>query len=217
MVWGLLALILTIAVAYFLSIAIYKIEFIRKLIFPRTFNEWKGIFLLLLFFLPGCNHNDSEKVIFIGDSLVRNWDTERYMPLNLGIDGYPIADCSSITINNKETTVVLLAGTNDLTISNKIEYAEEFANQYMKLMKNFTCKRVVCISILPKNGSQYEIISDINKCIENKLKEQKNCIFLNVAEDFLYYERINPEYTVDGLHLNSKGYALLSSKLSKIL
>ncbi len=220
-IWGLLALILTITIAYFLSIAIYKIEFIRKLIFPRTFNEWKGIFLVLLFFLPGCSHNDSEKVIFIGDSLVRNWDTERYIPFidseNLGVDGYKIADCSSIIINDKEATVVLLVGTNDLTISNKTEFAEEFANQYMNLMKNFTCKRIVCISILPKDGFKYEIISNINKCIENKLKEQKNSIFLNVAEDFLYNGGINPEYTVDGLHLNSKGYALLSSELSKIL
>lgn len=221
MVWGLLALILTIAIAYFLSIIIYKIELIRKLIFPRTFNEWKGIFVLLLFFLPGCSHNNSKKVIFIGDSLVRNWDTERYIPFidseNLGVDGYTIADCSNIKINDKEATVVLLVGTNDLTKSDKTDYAEEFANKYMKLVESFTCKRIVCISILPKDGFKYEIINDINKCIESELKEQKNSTFLNIAEDFLYNGGINPEYTVDGLHLNSKGYALLSSELSKIL
>ncbi|WP_304311276.1 acyltransferase family protein [Phocaeicola plebeius] len=219
--WGWLALILTIIIAYLISASIYRIEFIRKLIFPKSFNEWKGIFVFLLFLLPGCNYKESEKIIFIGDSLIRNWDTEKYMPFleaeNYGVDGYRMEDCNNIRVNDKEAIVVLLIGTNNLITSNNTKYAEEFAEKYIELVNGFTCKRIVCISILPKDGFNYKIIHEINKCIESKLKSQRNCIFLNVAEDFLYNGGMNPEYTVDGVHLNSKGYDLLSSKLCEVL
>lgn len=189
----------------------------------KSLNKWKGIFVVvfLFFFLPGCNHHEFKKVIFIGDSLIKNWDTEKYIPFmdteNLGVDGYKIEDCSNVKINDKEATIVLLVGTNNLVMSSNAEYAEEFADKYIKLVNGFTCKRIVCISILPKDGFNYEIIREINKCIESKLKSQGNSIFLNIAEDFLYNRGMNPEYTIDGVHLNSKGYNLLSSKLCEIL
>lgn len=196
-------------------------ERVRKLIFPRNFNEWKGVFICLLLFLPGCSNDSSEKLIFIGDSLIRNWDTEKYIPFlnteNRGVDGYRMEDCNNIKVNDKEAIVVLLIGTNDLITSNDTKYAEEFSEKYIELVNGFTCKRIVCISILPKDGFNYKIIHEINKCIESKLKSQRNCIFLNVAEDFLYNGEMNPEYTVDGIHLNSKGYDLLSSKLCEVL
>lgn len=196
-------------------------DFIRKVVFPRSFNEWKGIFFLLILFLPGCNSGTQEKVVFVGDSLVRNWDTERCFPYldseNLGVDGYRMRDCRNININNSEATVVLLIGTNDLALSNKTGYENEFADEYMELVNRFICKRIICISILPKDGFGYEVISNINRNIEGRLKAKENCVFLDVAGDFLYNGGINPEYTVDGLHLNTKGYDLLSSKLSKVL
>lgn len=219
--WGILALIMTVIIAYILSIIIYKINFIRILVFPRSFKEWKSIFFLLILFLSGCTTESQEKFVFIGDSIVRNWDIERYMPFidseNFGVDGYRIKNCRNIKINDIESTVVLLVGTNDLVAADTDKYAEDFTEEYIKLVDGFTCKRIICISILPKNGFEYETISDINKCIESKLKTKGNCVFLNVAEDFLYDGGINPEYTVDGLHLNTKGYDLLSSKLSEVL
>lgn len=220
-IWGLISLILTIGIAFLISVTIYRMERIRKLIFPRNFNEWKRVFVYLLLFLPGCSNDYSEKVIFVGDSLVRNWDTEKYIPFlnteNRGVDGYRMEDCNNIRVNDKEAIVVLLIGTNDLIASNDTKYAEEFAEKYIELVNGFTCKRIVYISILPKDGFNYKIIHEINKCIESKLKSQRNCIFLNVAEDFLYNGGMNPEYTVDGVHLNSKGYDLLSSKLCEVL
>lgn len=220
-IWGLISLILTIGIAYLVSVTIYKMERVRKLIFPRNFNEWKGVFVCLLLFLLGCSNDYSEKVIFVGDSLVRNWDTEKYIPFlnteNRGVDGYRMEDCNNIRVNDKEAIVVLLIGTNDLITSNNTKYAEEFSEKYIELVNGFTCKRIVCISILPKDGFNYKIIHEINKCTESKLKSQRNCIFLNVAEDFLYNGGMNPEYTVDGVHLNSKGYDLLSSKLCEVL
>ena len=85
------------------------------------------------------------------------------------------------------------------------------------MVEGYVCKRIICISILPKDGFGYEVISSINKSIMNRLKAKKNYVFLDVAEDFLYNGDINPEYTVDGLHLNTKGYDLLSSKLCDAL
>lgn len=43
MVWGVLALIITVIIAYIVSVIIYKIDFIRKLVFPRSFKERKGL------------------------------------------------------------------------------------------------------------------------------------------------------------------------------
>lgn len=221
MVWGIIALVLTVFIAYIISLVIYRIGVIRKFVFPRNFNEWKGIFLILLFLLPGCNSNESEKVIFVGDSLVRNWDIERYMPFidseNLGVDGYRMKDCMKIKIDDKDATVVLFVGTNDLAISEDTEYADRFADEYMELVDGFTCKRIVCISILPRDGFRYDIIEKINKCIEDRVKSRGSLFLLDVAEDFRYNGGINPEYTVDGLHLNTKGYNLLSSKLCNAL
>lgn len=165
-IWGLISLILTIGIAYLVSVTIYKMERVRKLIFPRNFNEWKGVFICLLLFLPGCSNDSSKKLIFIGDSLIRNWDTEKYIPFlnteNRGVDGYRMEDCNNIKVNDKEAIVVLLIGTNDLITSNDTKYAEEFSEKYIELVNGFTCKRIVCISILPKDGFNYKIIHEIN-------------------------------------------------------
>lgn len=76
---------------------------------------------------------------------------------------------------------------------------------------------MICISILPRYDVDYIIIKSINEKIKNTICNRKNVFFLDIADDFLFNEDINQEYTVDGIHLNTKGYDLLASKLSIFL
>lgn len=92
--------------------------------FSRLFT----INLLILVFinlLLSCV-NDKERVVFIGDSLIQNWDEEKYFPfvetINEGVDGYTISDCSNANLSHEGSTMVVLVGTNDLNNFEDIKY-----------------------------------------------------------------------------------------------
>lgn len=176
---------------------------------------------LLLAGLISCHIQNDNKTIFIGDSLIRNWDIERWFPyLNLenrGIDGLRLEDCLDLNISENEATIVLLVGTNNINNNLSTDYIEEFTNLYIEILNKYEYKKMICISLLPRYDVDYIIIKSINEKIKDVIDRRKNVYFLDIADDFLFNEDINQEYTVDGVHLNTKGYDLLASKLSVFL
>lgn len=171
--------------------------------------------------ITSCNKKEQDVTIFIGDSLIKNWDLERYFPYlnteNHGVDGYTIEQCQEHTIQYEHaSSIVLLVGTNDL--NHETLKIEPIIEEYIELINKYNnVKKIYCISILPKNNFPNNIIEDFNERLEKELVSIENTVFINVYNDFLWNGVINPEYTIDGLHLSTKGYELLTYKLSKCL
>ena len=177
------------------------------------------LFLLIVILIAACTTEEQQITIFVGDSLIRNWDVERYFPYlkteNRGVDGCTLEQCFHQTESDENTSVVLLIGTNNLTPDTKD--IEPLVEKYIQLVESFQVQRIFCISILPKNGFPNELTEQMNKRLEEKLQTRKNAVFVNVYKDFYWKGQMNPEYTIDGLHLSAIGYELLTYHLSKWL
>ena len=176
-----------------------------------------------------------ERIIFLGDSLTDfcEWHEfdipNRIKIYNRGISG---DTCSGIMARIDSirklypAKLFLMAGINNLAVSQPVYIASK---EYQKLIAEITSfldgDKVFLLSILPINPDMYH-----NKHIPNNY----NIIRLNeeikrIAKEFhcgyidLYNEMIDEngylkiEYTVDGCHLNSCGYRVWYSKLTKLL
>ena len=175
-------------------------------------------FLLLSLLFCSCNHDDQQKTVFIGDSLVRNWDIGKYFPYlyaeNRGVDGCRIEDCMRLAFSDENSCAVLLIGTNNLEREMRQEDAYRIAEMYANLVMAFQANKVYCISILPRNGMPLDRIELVNHEIQKRLEQIGNAVFVDVYDDFRLGNGINPEYTTDGTHLSPMGYELLTYKLS---
>lgn len=181
----------------------------------------KSIYLytfLIILCITSCTTEKQLKIIFIGDSLIKNWDEEKYFPYldieNRGVDGYKIKDCFEEIINNENVDVVLLIGINNL--SNNIEI-RSLVEEYSHLIDEFKVSHIFCISILPNDYIPCEIIENFNNTLEKVLQTKANVTFVNVYNEFYWQGHLNPEYTIDGTHLSPQGYELLTRKLSSLL
>lgn len=183
----------------------------------NIFKEFS--FLIFFSIITSCSKEEQQLTIFSGDSLIKNWDVEKYFPYlrteNRGVDGCTIEQCFKQTGEGNNNSVVLLIGTNNL--SQKTNNFNILIEEYLRLVNNFNAKYTYCISILPRNNFTNEVIEHFNKRLANELKSKENVIFIDVYNDFYWNGQINPEYTIDGLHLSDKGYELLTYKLSKWL
>jgi len=189
-----------------------------------------SILLLLSLVLFSCNdENEGEPVVFIGDSLVEGWRTNRYFPsyntTNKCVSGAHLKDAFSWDIDATDKTAVFLIGTNNLgSVSSLPEnFYTEFVDLYLDLISSVNAERNIVISILPRIPSAHrstinQEIKQLNSELKNTFSTYDNIIFLDVYDDFSDEESgANPLYFYDGLHLNDKGYDLLSSLLAPIL
>lgn len=183
--------------------------------------RFSSLLFFLFLILGSCKRNEPDTIVFIGDSLIRNYDVEKFFPylntINYGVDGLSIKEMFSINYCYDESTVVLLIGTNDIKSDLSKEEINRISDEYLKLVNKLVYKKIICISILPRYDIEYNIIEQINKKIKEKILDIKNCVFLDISNNFLFKYTINPDYTTDGIHLSEKGYYVLSIELSKVL
>lgn len=173
--------------------------------------------------LVSCTDTDEECFAFIGDSLVANWDTEYYFPMfcteNDGKDGATITDISNSSFFKENKTVILLVGTNDLGVigENMDEKVDSLVQRYISMVGSIIANRIIAISILPRSDMDNATIKRINGLLQKELNKFSSIYFLDVFDDFMENDTLNPEYTSDKLHLNEKGYELLSQELKKVI
>lgn len=183
------------------------------------------IFVLIFIIGVSCSDNgDNKKIIFIGDSLVWNWDTDYYFPqkltYNRGIGGATIEDVSKLNFNADNSTFVLLVGTNNLPRDREFssEFKCNFINSYMILINKINAEKIIIISLLPREPNYMtDAIRILNMDLKESFKDMSNIVFLDVFDSFLYKNSINQEYYSDGLHLSYYGYRELSDQLNVLL
>ncbi len=153
---------------------------------------------------------------FVGDSITERYNLEKYYPnykvANRGISGDTTdmlltrMEISSILLEPK--VINLLIGTNNLnTCMNNYEYIlQGFKN-------NLPNTKVVVNSILPRRGVEYyqKIINNNNKI--KALAEAYGYTYVDLYPNFMKNGKLNEMLFADGLHLNSKGYQIMSDVL----
>ena len=59
-------------------------------------------------------------------------------------------------------------------------------------------------------------IALLNEKIRKKIEEETNVVYLDVFDKFLLNDRLNPDLTIDDLHLNGAGYRILVHTLREL-
>lgn len=75
-------------------------------------------------------------------------------------------------------------------------------------------------SIYPVTLEQNILNSDIislNKKIEQLVKDYDKCVYIDIHSQLLLAEELNPSYTIDSIHLNEEGYAVVKDILTKYI
>ncbi len=184
-----------------------------------------SLFLLSIFMLSCTDEVNDRQLDFIGDSIVARWDLQEYFPSfrtrNYGFSGSKIDYIESMKGQFANHTVVILTGTNDSNLMTE-KTREEYARRYVSAIVNLNAEKIYLYSVLPRAPKSYQpLINEDIKLFDALVKEQvsdiDNIVYINVYNDFLDGDKINPQYYNDGLHLSPFCYEILTKSLLKLL
>ena len=180
---------------------------------------------------------NKSRVVFMGDSITEEWgrlSPDFFQPthyINRGIGGQTTPQMllrfKQDVINLNPAIVFILAGTNDIAGNTGPANQEMITNNIFSMAELSICFniKVVLSSILPVDKYPWadhikevpETISKINQQL--KLFSQKHDTLYIDYYSFMVGENrgLKKEYTTDGVHLNKKGYDVMSSLVQDIL
>ncbi len=171
-----------------------------------------------------------EGIVFVGSSTIRFWDLKKSFPelkaINRGFGGSQLADsvhfAPRIVLKYEPRIVVLYAGDNDLAGHKTPEQVfADFQAFATLLHKELPRTKLVFLSIKPsiKRWSIWDQGQKANALIEACCKHDPQSVFVDLAPVILGRDG-KPQaelFIKDGLHLNEKGYALVSAVLRPYL
>ncbi|MFR5875845.1 MAG: SGNH/GDSL hydrolase family protein [Eubacterium sp.] len=124
-------------------------------------------------------------------------------------------------LNLKPSNLVLLIGTNDLTLISDIDYV--FCNIEKVIMKaKSSCPdtNIILQSVYPvnyKNRKKNNNIIELNSRLK-AMSEKYNIIYLDIYSLILDDNGgLNPKYTYDGLHPNALGFEIAANQIIPLL
>lgn len=174
------------------------------------------------------------EVVFLGDSLTDGCNWNEMFPdkrvINRGISGdttYGVLSRLDEVIQSKPIKIFLLIGMNDL--ANGIIEQEVVYNikQIIKVThKKSPETEIFMQSLLPVN-KDFEFFENHTNKTEHILRINRALYHFSKANEITYIDlyslfvtkdqKLNPEYTNDGLHLNGNGYLKWKSALEKYI
>jgi lysophospholipase L1-like esterase len=177
-------------------------------------------------------HSTKGGIAFVGDSITQDFNVYEYFPkhqvYNRGIGGDTskgvLTRLNESVYQLKPKQVFLQIGTNDLELlDDGVEAIYQRISQIVESIKQFDHTiDIQLISVYPVNPTidastvgkrSNHDIQALNQLISSL--EDVNYIPLY---DLLEKDGVlNPEYTLEGLHLNQKGYEVLRKELLKVM
>jgi lysophospholipase L1-like esterase len=176
------------------------------------------------------------KIVFYGDSLIEYYPLYRYYKfgesVNLGFAGYTANELShapytSQAISESPNVLVYLAGTNDM--SKGLEHEpEDIVKEIIKTLEFFKkempdCDVYVC-SLLPcwhEHMDGFTLTKGIrsNEKIQtiNALLKDLDYPYIDLFNLFYQDGKVLTEYYQDSLHVNEKGYDLITKQINKTI
>lgn len=187
--------------------------------------------------------NQTENIVFLGDSLFDLYKTEYIyddLPIiNSGVAGEEtrdiLKDMENRVYKYNPTRLFLLVGINDFYNNKnnlpKEELIDTITNRISEIIDNTKTNRPKCkiylVSLLPINDNIFhlatpefdrEVINEINFNLRTKYEEDKMITYID-ANSKLQDENgmLREEYTKEGLHLNDLGYVKFTEILMKYI
>lgn len=166
------------------------------------------------------NNSIDMKLSFIGSSHIAYWILDRYFAdqeyTNYGLPGAGISYIERFRLDVSDSIAIIMIGTNDLYEINGTNM-EEYATRYVKAIASIKTQATYLVSILPRNDYQdsaslNKFIAKLNSCIRPKA-ESAGIHYIDIFPLLIKDGRMDDSITFDELHLNAKGYALLSETI----
>lgn len=176
-----------------------------------------------------------ENIVFLGDSITDFYDLDKYYPdnnvVNSGVSGDVSEDILSDMYNRvykyNPSIVFLLIGTNQIQVGDS---DEKIINEINKIVSEIHEKnpitKIYVESIYPVNDNiskksvqsrDNDRISKLNKMIEDSIKDIAYAKYINIYDKLVIDNKLNEAYSDDGLHLNDKGYEVVTEIIKKYI
>ncbi|MFV0381927.1 MAG: SGNH/GDSL hydrolase family protein [Breznakia sp.] len=177
-------------------------------------------------------HATPKQTVFYGDSLIQGFSLAHYFPnvclYNCGVNGatsallLQLGDDAIGAYQPKEAFILI--GTNDLGRRYCCSVGEIVKNVQILLEQfwlRYALEKVYIISPLPiieKSKAEgirnNHSLKSLGKSLQAVTHEKLQLQYIDVYDAFLDDQKgMDQQYTEDGLHLNAKGYAILSEHL----
>lgn len=174
--------------------------------------------------------NITPHYVFLGDSITERYELSKYFKgysvVNSGLAG----DTTKGILDNMEervyrynpSTVFIMIGTNDVNENKSAEYIFNNIKEIVEEIQiNLPNANIVVESIIPSqekwsNSDKNKIRKEVNKLLYNEYKNT-DVIYLDlysILED-KSNQKLDSDYTLDGLHLNDSAYELISIEIKK--
>jgi lysophospholipase L1-like esterase len=176
-------------------------------------------------------------IVFVGDSITEGFNIHELLKsdkpmFNRGIGGDTtegvLAKLKDEVFDLEPTKVFLLIGTNDLGMGNQPEeIVQNIVELCTRIKETLPETELYVESIYPVNPTEKankglfavvglrtnEVIQQLNYAIRD-LASSKQFIYIDLYDKLIDEEGLlNPSYTYDGLHLNTKGYEVVKTEL----
>lgn len=162
-------------------------------------------------------------VVMLGDSITEMGLWSEFFPkvaiLNRGISGDTIhfmkGRLHQVLFANPKA-VFIMGGINDLAHHQK---EDVIINDYKYIVNKMHEKKVdvyIQSTLFVSRQSRLNDnnkISKINDSMKSYCAQSKNCHFIDLNDSLSYDNKLNTNYTLDGIHLNAQGYNLWIQKI----
>lgn len=166
---------------------------------------------------------DANEIVFVGNSITEQFPLMTFFNndkiKNRGISGQRAADIlrriDDITAS-KPCKIFLMIGINDIATNMPVDsiYLQTVA-VIDKIKNSSPSTKLYAQSVLPtKHLSHIERIRVLNRKIESICNDKK-ITFIDLFQAFYKEGTLDTSLTVDGIHLNKKGYQLWKDRIEK--
>ena len=122
------------------------------------------------------------------------------------------------------TECVVEIGTNDMRKVINDGTIDSYVEHYVDVLISLKAKRIYLLSLLPRNRAKdggFDFNShypEYNKIIESRVTARmNNVVYIPIYDLFLKNDKINMDYSYDGLHPNTKGYEIMAKRIREYL
>lgn len=170
------------------------------------------------------HNNGKPDLVFLGDSLTDIAEWQEMFPnlvvVNRGINGdttIGVIDRLSSITSMPPTKIFIMLGVNDIMTGKTVE---DTYNNYVDILKTLKSKGfdiyVQSTLLADHFKADNSKIRELNTKLVNFCKEN-NITYIDLNRDLTINEKLRADLTIDGIHLNSKGYDIWKSEINKIL
>ena len=216
------ALITLLAICLFIK-GEYHIKLKNK-IFRHNYSYLENVYYNQK--MAAFNYRGSCDIVFVGDSLTDyfQWNevflTKKVCNRGIGGDiSEGVLNRLSDVVKLSPSKIFIMIGTNDIThnVANDV-IENNIAEILRKLHTDLDETEIYIQSILPTGSAEKNRkIITINKKIKRVCESINLCTYVDLYSDFVMNNEINPEYTLEGLHLNANGYEIWINKIKSFI